>query len=343
MTREPESAARWRTARRAALDHVLSLVTDAPWSESLVLRGSMAMLAWTGDEAREPADLDFVVVPRSVIPVDPLDPHPYVDRIEAVQQWPEAADGAARYEFWSDGEEEFETRGIRPVVPPDGLHWELAPHITDSIPPYDDLIELVRRQPEAAPGVLLDADKAHQDATWAYAYGENGTPGARLLIPWHAEGLPPGEVQLDFAQDEPLPQPPVWTLVPRGDGGKPSLVRSASRELSLAWKLVWLLADGAASGRPQCKDLYDAVLLADQTKLSPRLLRRVLSLTVDTGADDFCLDSDSVHLLEADWVEFRKDHPRIQGTAQEWFHRLISALAPMSEWTDTSPYADVSQ
>lgn len=28
---------------------------------------------------------------------------------------------------------------------------------------------------------------------------EHGTPGIRLVIPWHTEGLPPGEVTPDFA------------------------------------------------------------------------------------------------------------------------------------------------
>jgi hypothetical protein len=45
----------------AALDHVLRLVAAAECGESLVLRGSMAMLAWIGDGARPPRDLDWTV------------------------------------------------------------------------------------------------------------------------------------------------------------------------------------------------------------------------------------------------------------------------------------------
>ena len=182
-----------RAAHRAALDHVLSLVAEAPWGESLVLRGSMAMLAWAGADAREPADLDFVVLPSSGIPIDALHPYPYVRRIEVVQQWPEAAAGAARYEIWRDGEDEFETRGARPMVPPEGLRWDVEPDPADSLPPHDDLLAAVRRCPDAARGVRLDADQARLDGDWGYAYGDDGAGGVRLLIPWHAEGLPEGQ------------------------------------------------------------------------------------------------------------------------------------------------------
>ncbi|MFJ1549686.1 hypothetical protein [Streptomyces sp. NPDC088246] len=83
---------------------------------------------------------------------------------------------------------------------------------------------------------------------------------------------------MDFAQDERLPRAPVWTACPRGDGGPPTPVRTASPGLSLAWKLLWLAEDQEAEGRPAAKNLYDAVLLAEHpsTRLSPRLLRTVL-------------------------------------------------------------------
>ncbi|MDX2824804.1 hypothetical protein Sipo8835_38460 [Streptomyces ipomoeae] len=323
------------TARRAALDHVLGLIAGAPWSESLVLRGSMVMPAWVGGRAREPADLDFVVLPELNSPVDPFDPYPYVDRIDVVQQWPEAFDGAARYEIWTDGEEECETRGLRPRTPPDGLRWEMDPDSSGPVPPYDDLLDLVRRRPEVAPGVVLDADNARRDHTWGYAYSGYDTAGVRVLIPWRTEGVPGGEIQLDFALDERLPHPPVWTLVPRGDGGAPSIIRTASRELSLAWKLLWLHADAAAGEGPRCKDLYDAVLLAEdeRTLLSPRILRRVLhGSSAGTRADGFGLDS--VRFDEADWAAFRADHPGARGTAQGWLHRLTTALTSLSTRPD---------
>jgi hypothetical protein len=323
--------ARWRAARRAALDHVLSLIAETPWSENLVLRGSMVMTAWAGHRAREPADLDFVVLPELNTPVDPLEPYPHVDRVDVVQQWPEAADGAARYEIWMDGEEQYETRGLHPRTAPDGLNWETDREAPDRIPPPYDLPHRVRRQPQATPHVVLDADNAREDHTWGYAYSAHDTAGVRILIPWQAEGLPRGEVQIDFALDERLPRPPVWTPIPRGDGGAPSIIRTASRELSLAWKLQWLYTDAAAGHGQRCKDLYDAVLLAqdDRTRLSPRLLRKVLRDPTSGAAPDG-LSLDSVQFDEKDWTAFRAEHPGAQGTAQGWLHRLAAALAPIS-------------
>lgn len=309
---------------------MLSLIADAPWSDGLVLRGSMVMPAWAGSAAREPGDLDFVVLPELAVPIDPLHPYPHVEGMDVIQQWPEAADGAAQYEIWRDGDEEFETRGMRPVVPPEGLRWDIAPDPGESVPSFDDLIDLVGGRPEAAPGLVLDADSARSDGNWAYAYSGYGTPGMRVVIPWQADGLPPGEVQLDFALDERLPQPPVWTKVPRGSGGAPTVVRTASRELSLAWKLLWLHADGAAGDTAQCKDLYDAVLLAEggRTKLSPRLLRTVLRHSATTiRPGDFRLDM--VRFEETDWAAFRTDHSRVRGTAADWLQRLSTALAPV--------------
>ncbi|WP_405440720.1 nucleotidyl transferase AbiEii/AbiGii toxin family protein [Streptomyces avidinii] len=54
----------WRAARRTALDVVARGVAGSGWADSLVLRGSMLMSGWFGAAAREPHDLDFVVVPQ---------------------------------------------------------------------------------------------------------------------------------------------------------------------------------------------------------------------------------------------------------------------------------------
>ncbi|MGW7279376.1 nucleotidyl transferase AbiEii/AbiGii toxin family protein [Streptomyces sp. NPDC054844] len=62
---DPARGAAWRAARRRALDLVLGAVAESEWVDSLMLRGSVLMAAWFGQEAREPGDLDFVVVPRS--------------------------------------------------------------------------------------------------------------------------------------------------------------------------------------------------------------------------------------------------------------------------------------
>ena len=166
------------------------------------------------------------------------------------------------------------------------------------------------------------------DGTWTYA--EYDTPGVRLIIPWHAEGLPPGEIRLDFARDELLPEPPVWTLVPRGDGGTPTAVRTASRELSMAWKLLWLHNDSRVGGRAHGKDLYDAVLLAeaDGTRLTPRLLRAVFRRTAQLAAvEDFSLAT--MTRWDVDWAGFQARHPWVTGTARDWLRRLARALRTM--------------
>ncbi|WP_404952690.1 nucleotidyl transferase AbiEii/AbiGii toxin family protein [Streptomyces sp. 147326] len=325
MTRSVDGERR-RIAHRAVLDHLIGFVGGSPLGDALVLRGSMVLPAWLGADAREPADLDWIVPRPLLVPVDPGHPYPYVEAVEVVQQWPEAADGADRYEIWKF--EEFDTRGLRPAVPPEGLNWivEAEP---ECCPPHEALLDLVRERPVAAPGVVLDADAARDDGTWTYS--DYDTPGIRLSIPWEAEGLPPGEVRLDFARDEWLPEPPVLTAIPRGDGTGPTVVRTAGRELSLAWKLLWLHTDRATEGRAQAKDLYDAVLLAEAeaTRLTPRLLRKVFRHQPGNAAAADALRLEAVALWSVDWEAFRASHPQVRGTAEEWLERLSRALEPV--------------
>jgi len=60
---DPAAAAPWHAARRAALDTVLAGVVEGGYRDALVLRGSALLAGWFGAAAREPGDLDFVVVP----------------------------------------------------------------------------------------------------------------------------------------------------------------------------------------------------------------------------------------------------------------------------------------
>ncbi|SDH83603.1 nucleotidyl transferase AbiEii/AbiGii toxin family protein [Nonomuraea jiangxiensis] len=57
---------RWRRARRMAMDHLVRIVAESPWAENLVLRGSLLLESWIGEQARDPGDLDWVVVPASL-------------------------------------------------------------------------------------------------------------------------------------------------------------------------------------------------------------------------------------------------------------------------------------
>ncbi|WP_405983387.1 nucleotidyl transferase AbiEii/AbiGii toxin family protein [Streptomyces sp. NBC_00872] len=54
----------WHRTRRTVLDIVLAAIAEGPWAEHLVLRGSVLMATWFGERARDPGDLDFVVVPQ---------------------------------------------------------------------------------------------------------------------------------------------------------------------------------------------------------------------------------------------------------------------------------------
>lgn len=60
---DPVRGETWRTARRQALHLVLAAIAGSEWADALVLRGSLLMPLWFGEAAREPGDLDFVVVP----------------------------------------------------------------------------------------------------------------------------------------------------------------------------------------------------------------------------------------------------------------------------------------
>ncbi|TVL88752.1 nucleotidyl transferase AbiEii/AbiGii toxin family protein [Streptomyces sp. SAJ15] len=193
--------------------------------------------------------------------------------------------------------------------------------------------------------VRLDAGGAVSDSIWTY----DRVPGRRLVIPWTAEGLPGGSVQLDFVFNEPLPVPAELTEVPRrGGSGEPLRLWAAGRGLSLAWKIMWLVSDSY----PEGKDLYDALLLAEDpaTELPLGLLREVFT-GVDYGAyarfpvlPELIASSAS----QAEWFEFAKDHPEIAGAPDRWFDgppravvdRLVAALAPvyaLDEDGDDSP------
>lgn len=61
----PGATRAWQAARAEALAAVRDGAAASRWASSLVLRGSMLMALWFGEEAREPGDLDFVVAPPS--------------------------------------------------------------------------------------------------------------------------------------------------------------------------------------------------------------------------------------------------------------------------------------
>lgn len=217
------------------------------------------------------------------------------------------------------------------VVEP--VTWQLADPRTERM--LEELARAAEEHSARAGGpVLLDARGAARDEIWTY----DRVPGRRLVVPWNAEGLPGGTVQLDFVFGEALPAPAAPTRVPRPDGvpGGPLTLRAATRELSLAWKVLWLANDMY----PEGKDFYDAVLLAEDPSftLSFDLLRAVFR-DVEYGYFDRnpVLAGVIRHAAaQAEWREFAKDHPHITGPAAtapdgppaEWLERLDAGLAP---------------
>jgi hypothetical protein len=321
------------TCHRLALDHVLGLIADAEWSSHLVLRGSMLMTAYAhpsptttrygdasrplliGTAARKPADLDFIVV-KDGWPVEDEEPYPYVDDLASVQQWPEVADGAGRAELWADGE--FDTGGQRPRVSPEGANWIRAEEWEES-EPYGDLRRRIRENPRVGHGIVLDPERFDESGDWTYS--GYAMRGSRVTIPWDVHGDPAhrmsGVVQLDFAADEPMPRRPVWTRIPRLAGGF-SVLWAAGPELSLVWKLMWLVEDSKDGGVSRGKDLYDAVVLAELTSLQGMIRAG--------GSARAGLRRRDVDGLQVDWEAFVAEHPQVEGSVGEWKQRLMNAL-----------------
>jgi len=200
----------WQQGRRTAIGSLLAAISDSRWVSALVLRGSTSLASWFGEAAREPGDLDFVVVPDS---------------------------------------------------------WEIDDPRTSEM-----LAEIVRSAAadldDRGGPVRIDGSAVTSDRIWTY----ERVPGQRLSVPWHLNGGTfAGWVQLDFVFGETLPVAAVAIDIETPSG----VVRlnSATPELSLVWKLLWLIDDF----HPQSKDLYDAVLLAENTSVSYRLVCEVLT------------------------------------------------------------------
>jgi len=289
--------------RRSAIDHVLALIGGSPLAGALVLRGSVTMLAWAGDRAREPGDLDFVVRPGAIGVQDRFWPYPYVDDPHRLRTAPETVHRRSRDELWAP--EDWEAEGFRPRLPPEGLSWMRGDDL-DPDRPHMDLLGLIERRPVTPEGVRLEPAKALFTSSY-YDYDSGG--GARVVVPFAGGD---GSVQVDFAYDETLPEPPVLTAIPRADGALHALW-TAGPSLSLAWKLQWLATDHERLGAAGGKDLFDAVLLAELpgVRLTPRL-RRLPGVAGLTPA------------AVRSWTV--EPHPALDGGPGPWLARLAGAL-----------------
>ncbi|MET9953051.1 nucleotidyl transferase AbiEii/AbiGii toxin family protein [Streptomyces sp. NPDC006339] len=201
------------------------------------------------------------------------------------------------------------------VVVPDT--WHIEEPRTRAL--LDGIAEAAERLARERRGdIRLSAEGAVSEDIWTY----ERVPGRRLVIPWSAPGLPGGQVQLDFVFNERLPVPPRPAEVA---GVR---LTAADRELSLAWKLMWLSCDTY----PQAKDLYDAVLLAESCTMPLGLLETVLR-----EADEWPgYRNESLNLgmferaaREVDWDGFPHDHPDTASVRQDLTTRLMTALAPL--------------
>jgi hypothetical protein len=156
------------------------------------------------------------------------------------------------------------------------------------------------------------------DDIWTY----DRVPGRRLVITWQAGGLPEGTVQVDLVLNEELWTEPVDTKFVLPDG-RSTVLKTASPEQSLAWKLVWLNSDMY----PQGKDLYDATLLAESYPLSTEVLRRVLDDIKKSGNCWDLFDAPDWD-WDCDWTAFQVDYPQSIGTEKEYLKRLLDVLKP---------------
>ncbi|MET9879795.1 nucleotidyl transferase AbiEii/AbiGii toxin family protein [Actinacidiphila glaucinigra] len=259
---DPEVEAAWLEARRLATDLVLAAVADSPWAEHLVLRGSRLLRAWFGDAAREPGDLDFVVVPRE---------------------------------------------------------WRIEEPRTKAM--FDGIARAAGHGSASGP-VRISAEDAIAEDIWTY----ERVPGRRLVLPWTADGLPGGIVQIDVVFNERLPAPPEPVRLPAlSAGGPEAVVLGVSPELSLAWKLMWLVSDR----HPQGKDLYDAVLLAESCRLRYEVLRDVfLDAEGSYALRPVTADGLGDLVPAVEWRHFAAEYPPLGGDAAPYGRRLADALAP---------------
>ncbi|MEV2274529.1 nucleotidyl transferase AbiEii/AbiGii toxin family protein [Nocardiopsis sp. NPDC049922] len=201
------------------------------------------------------------------------------------------------------------------VVPAD-----MEPIGEDASRMLDDIVAALGDAVPNPPGFRFHPDDARSEGIWTYERAE----GRRLVVPWSCEELPRGTVQMDVVFHEPLPEPPVRVRFGSDE------VLAASPELSLAWKVLWLYTDM----HPQGKDLYDAVLLAENTSLSRELLMAVLGPGL---AEEGLVDPEEVterHLREEmylvdEWKHFQRDCPWVEGAAEPWLTRFETAMAPV--------------
>ncbi|HET6884511.1 MAG TPA: nucleotidyl transferase AbiEii/AbiGii toxin family protein [Pirellulales bacterium] len=187
----------------------------------------------------------------------------------------------------------------------------------------DGLIRLVAERSHVGDIEILAAETAVDDI-WTY----DRAPGRRIVFPWRSTGLARGFTQLDFVfqQEMPCAAQRIWIHI---EGGGRAELWTATPELSLAWKILWLETDTY----PQGKDLYDATLLAEHVLLPRDLLLRVLEPSRRGSQTAF--GPAYIRGWQVDWENFQREYPTVTGTASDWQERLVHALQPT--FAETNP------
>ncbi|MET8876555.1 nucleotidyl transferase AbiEii/AbiGii toxin family protein [Nocardia sp. NPDC004604] len=161
-----------------------------------------------------------------------------------------------------------------------------------------------------------------------YIFGEGG--GERLVLSWQGRGQV-GTLQLDFAYDEKLFEPPERTEIPRlASPGPPAALWAVSRPLALAWKAMWLAVDHHGGFGARAKDLYDAVLLAEHCVLPWQLFEQVLGTQPYRW---FTARRPPLRMFLAaangvEWREFAEQHPHLAHAHEELVWRFVAGLIP---------------
>ncbi|MFJ8582549.1 nucleotidyl transferase AbiEii/AbiGii toxin family protein [Micromonospora sp. NPDC093277] len=196
---------------------------------------------------------------------------------------------------------------------PGDLDFVVAPpsmdsHSDEATAMFAGILSALRHRP----GAGLDPDRVETSDIWTYERAD----GRRLIIPFTTDDGLTGSVQADFVFNEHLPLEPTTIRLDGVDRPVPA----ATAEMSLAWKVMWLATDTY----PQGKDLYDAVLLAEHTTVSPQLVRDLLRPELGAEADDFTVES--VLAWNVDWGNFLDEYPGVSGDVEAWKRRLALAL-----------------
>jgi hypothetical protein len=277
-----------QSARASLLQTSLRAIANSSVRNDVLLRGSLTLNAWYGARARRAHDIDLVAMNPKI------------------------------------GADSSEARD---------LLWELQACVHEALLEAD-----VRVQDDAVTTGSASGPSITTDAIWTYDRAE----GRRITLPWvfnASTGPMRDTIQIDVVFAEPIITPPRQELLfgsARATGDRDPQTRShvlagdpalhaflwfASKEESLAWKLLWLEGDA----HPQGKDLYDAILLAEDTALSCEVLKCVYQSKGDAWKHG--LDTSFVRSFGVEWEHFVAEYPKLaNGTKAEALERLAKAL-----------------